>query len=398
MLRFIRHDIFFVRTRISGLLGIKLAFLSPALAAIWCIGVLGIEAQVAFSPGVEIQSVTDFYGPLSSYGTWYEQAAYGRCWHPVQVEPAWRPYSVGHWEWTDCGWYWISDEPWAWACYHYGSWAFDPVYGWLWIPGTEWAPAWVVWRESPEDDYIGWAPCAPGGVALEPSLFVFIDANHFRDRLRPNRLIVNNTSLIHRTRVINNITRETRHFDGRERRIAVNRGPGVDPIRRATGARIEPRPVQQVIAQTPIPREFRRFHTPSVVQQEQQQQRWQPAPAQRGPEEQQHIYRQPALPPAPTGRQEPRIYQEPSSTAPQRSPSPVQPSPPHVRREIPMPKQPQFTTPERTPFPTPREERGSQRFRGNTDTPEQTPPAAPPKGPPAGSQEEKRHDRDDQRR
>src|SRR5262245_45756193 len=116
------------------------------------------SAEVRFSAGIEIHSAADFYDPLTPYGEWVQVRSYGRCWRPTYItETDWRPYAVGHWEWTDCGWYWVSDEPWAWACYHYGSWVFDPPYGWVWAPGTEWAPAWVVWRESPE--YIGWAPC-----------------------------------------------------------------------------------------------------------------------------------------------------------------------------------------------------------------------------------------------
>jgi hypothetical protein len=54
------------------------------------------------------------------------------------------------------GWYWLSDEPFAWAVYHYGRWAFDPEIGWYWIPGRRWAPAWVVWSHT--DDEIAWAP------------------------------------------------------------------------------------------------------------------------------------------------------------------------------------------------------------------------------------------------
>jgi len=34
----------------------------------------------------------------------------------------------------------VSDEPWGWACYHYGTWVDDPAVGWVWVPGVEWAP------------------------------------------------------------------------------------------------------------------------------------------------------------------------------------------------------------------------------------------------------------------
>lgn len=34
------------------------------------------------------------------------------------------------------GWTWFSDEPFGWATYHYGRWAWDSQAGWLWVPGT----------------------------------------------------------------------------------------------------------------------------------------------------------------------------------------------------------------------------------------------------------------------
>src|SRR5256885_7848811 len=138
-------------------------------------GVRGGEIQ--FSAGITISSRGDFYEPLASYGTWVDVGTYGRCWHPARVEVGWRPYCEGQWEWTDCGWYWASDEPWAWACYHYGRWFEDPRLGWVWVPDVEWAPAWVYWREG--GDYVGWAPCPPEGVAIAPAFFVFVDAHHF---------------------------------------------------------------------------------------------------------------------------------------------------------------------------------------------------------------------------
>src|SRR6267154_2931303 len=153
--------------------GVRAVILLASITATSILFTSPARAEVAFSAGVEIHSSTDFNPPLSPYGQWVGVGTYGRCWRPLQVDAGWRTYTNGHWEWTDCGWYWVSDEPWAWACYHYGSWLYDPAYGWVWVPGTEWAPAWVVWREAPE--YIGWAPCGPGGVVLAASFFVFVD-------------------------------------------------------------------------------------------------------------------------------------------------------------------------------------------------------------------------------
>ncbi|HEY2775864.1 MAG TPA: DUF6600 domain-containing protein [Candidatus Binatia bacterium] len=101
-----------------------------------------------------------FRDALSSQGTWVQTADFGWAWYPAYRPAGWRPYTLGHWAWTDDGqWLWVSDEPFGWATYHYGRWYLDPAYGWIWIPGNVWAPAWVDWREC--DDFIGWAPLGP---------------------------------------------------------------------------------------------------------------------------------------------------------------------------------------------------------------------------------------------
>src|SRR5437899_10087829 len=220
---------------------------------------LGAAAQVGvtFSAGIEISSPQDFYDPLAGYGAWFDLPPYGRVWQPAEVDPAWRPYTVGHWEWTDVGRYWVSDEPWAWATYHYGSWVYDPTYAWLWIPGTQWAPAWVIWREGPQ--YIGWAPCGPGGIVLAPSLFVFVGIGHFHDPLRPGAFIVNNPTIIERTRVINHFHVVDHTFDGGvHRRVMMNDGPRVNVIEQAAGTRFTAQPVRQVVSREPVPSTIRR--------------------------------------------------------------------------------------------------------------------------------------------
>ncbi len=103
-----------------------------------------------------------FYDGLSPYGEWMTVGGGVYGWRPAGVHAGWRPYTVGRWRWTNYGWYWLSDEPWGWAVFHYGRWYYDDYYGWIWIPGYDWAPAWVEWRYSP--DYIGWAPLGPYAV------------------------------------------------------------------------------------------------------------------------------------------------------------------------------------------------------------------------------------------
>jgi hypothetical protein len=104
-------------------------------------------------------SVDFFYDSLAPQGDWVEVGDYGYCWHPRDVSEDWRPYTDGHWVFTDAGWTWVSDESWGWATYHYGRWARVEDEGWVWVPDTEWAPAWVSWRHS--DRYVGWAPLPP---------------------------------------------------------------------------------------------------------------------------------------------------------------------------------------------------------------------------------------------
>ena len=101
-----------------------------------------------------------FYDSLASYGAWLQTPDYGYVWQPAAVRTAgWRPYLDGSWVCSDHGWTWISNEPFGWACYHYGRWALLHDHGWIWVPGDQWAPAWVCWRGN--GSHIGWAPLPP---------------------------------------------------------------------------------------------------------------------------------------------------------------------------------------------------------------------------------------------
>jgi hypothetical protein len=116
----------------------------------------------------------------------------------------WRPYSDGHWVWTDYGWTWVSNQEWGDIPFHYGRWGWDDDIGWFWVPGTTWGPAWVSWRSN--DQYMGWAPLPPG---IE-----------YREGFERNRTIVGHTSMHNRI-----------YF--RDNRI-INEGIGIDEVRRFT--------------------------------------------------------------------------------------------------------------------------------------------------------------------
>ena len=190
-----------------------------------------------------------FYTELAPHGRWVVIADYGRCWVPVGVAAAWRPYTVGHWAYTEYGWTWVSDEPWGWATYHYGRWAILPGYGWTWLPGGVWAPAWVAWRCG--DGYVGWAPLPP--VRYRP----LGDRHFYADRIPAISFTFVNERLITEPEIhrhvlppVRNITiiRKTTNITKIEvvNKTVVNHGVPIDRIQRDTGRRIERVNVREV--------------------------------------------------------------------------------------------------------------------------------------------------------
>ena len=199
-------------------------------------------------PSVEIHAESDFYEPLTPHGEWVVIGGYGRCWRPGGVEAGWRPYCNGNWQRTEAGWYWASDEPWAWATYHYGRWDFTAQFGWYWVPQTQWAPAWVSWHEG--GGYIGWAPLLPSvrvsatgfvgfNIALiSPQAFVFVEQRRFADPIRPTTVVLNNTTIINKTVTITNIRIVNN--------TVINEGPATAVIEKASGRKVQAVPVQEL--------------------------------------------------------------------------------------------------------------------------------------------------------
>jgi hypothetical protein len=177
-----------------------------------------------------------FYDRLSQDGHWFNTDDYGYVWQPnVAVSTAsWRPYSDGHWVWTDRGWFWDSNENFGWATYHYGRWNEVDGVGWVWVPGQRWAPAWVSWRHTDDDDYVGWAPLpaestfsahvgvhpwADSYYGIGPAAYAFIRIGDFcrpsyREFCVPPQ---QNLTIINRTTNITNITYANN--------VIVNNGP-----------------------------------------------------------------------------------------------------------------------------------------------------------------------------
>ncbi len=197
---------------------------------------------------VVIRSEEDFYQPLSPYGRWEVVGSYGRCWIPARVEADWRPYCNGSWERTDAGWYWVSDEPWAWATYHHGRWDFSAGIGWYWVPRTQWAPAWVSWHHG--GGFVSWAPLHPsarigGGGNVEvdarviaPRAYVVVEERKFLQPVRPTTVVVNNTTIINKTVNITNVKVVNN--------TVINEGPQTQIIEKASGRKVHAVPAREL--------------------------------------------------------------------------------------------------------------------------------------------------------
>ena len=131
--------------------------------------------------------VRPYYGELSAYGSWTQVPDYGYVWYPRDVDAGWQPYADGHWAYGPAGYFWVGNEPWGWAPYHYGCWQWVARYGWCWIPGRVFAGAWVSWSWG--SAYVGWAPLDfwgrpgwRGGAryhgAYDPHSWTFVDYGH----------------------------------------------------------------------------------------------------------------------------------------------------------------------------------------------------------------------------
>jgi hypothetical protein len=192
-----------------------------------------------------------FYDDLQPYGSWFETPDYGYVYQPTIVvqDTSWRPYTRGRWACTNRGWAWVSDEPFGWACFHYGRWTLLAGRGWVWVPGDEWAPSWVCWREG--DDCIGWAPLPPETLCyrmrgwsssvevdfgIGHGCFTFVHCKHMADPIWRHCLpIGQNHIFIKQTTNITNI-----HID-RDR--VVCGGPRFEKLRALVG---RPWPVYQL--------------------------------------------------------------------------------------------------------------------------------------------------------
>ncbi len=151
------------------------------------------------------------YQDLDAYGHWHDAGEYGMVWTPVGIGADWAPYRYGHWVWiAPWGWTWVEDEPWGFAPFHYGRWAYYQN-SWCWVPGPlavrpVYAPALVAFvggggfsvAVGVGGGPVGWFPLGPGEV--------------FVPYYRTNRVYVQNINITN-TRV--SVTRITNVYDNR---------------------------------------------------------------------------------------------------------------------------------------------------------------------------------------
>ncbi|HKP65576.1 MAG TPA: DUF6600 domain-containing protein, partial [Casimicrobiaceae bacterium] len=157
------------------------------------------------------------YEDLDTYGTWSVQASYGNVWFPRTVRAGWAPYREGHWAWIDpWGWTWVDDEPWGFAPFHYGRWAYFDR-GWGWVPGPRtirpvYAPALVAFVGGSgfsvavsSGPAIGWFPLGPRDVYRPPYR---VSSNYFKQVNVSNTVInqVNITNVYNNYRTNTNVT------------------------------------------------------------------------------------------------------------------------------------------------------------------------------------------------
>lgn len=159
------------------------------------------------------------YEDLDDYGRWHYVADYGPVWTPIGIAPGWAPYRFGHWTWVaPWGWTWVEDEPWGFAPFHYGRWAFVES-GWCWVPGPVYvrpvyAPALVAFVGGGGfhlsvgiGEGVAWFPLGPHEVYVPPYRVSRVYVNNIN--ITNTRVNVTQVTNVYNTYTTNNVTRIT---------------------------------------------------------------------------------------------------------------------------------------------------------------------------------------------
>ena len=154
------------------------------------------------------------YEDLDDYGRWQYVGGYGTVWVPSNVASDWAPYRDGHWAYiSPWGWTWVDDEPWGFAPFHYGRWAYAGN-RWCWVPGPVavrpvYAPALVAFVGGVGISIgggpgVGWFPLAPGEVYVP----YYRGSRGYVERVNVTNTVVNVTRV---TNVYNVLQLESRN-------------------------------------------------------------------------------------------------------------------------------------------------------------------------------------------
>ena len=155
------------------------------------------------------------YEDLDDYGRWQYVGGYGTVWVPSNVASDWAPYRDGHWAYIDpWGWTWVDDEPWGFAPFHYGRWAYAGS-RWCWVPGPVavrpvYAPALVAFVGGVGISIgggpgVGWFPLAPGEVYVP----YYRGSRGYVERINVTNTVVNVTRVTNVYNVSANVTNIT---------------------------------------------------------------------------------------------------------------------------------------------------------------------------------------------
>jgi hypothetical protein len=228
------------------------------------------------------------YEDLDDYGHWQYVGGYGTVWVPANVASDWAPYRNGHWAYIDpWGWTWVEDEPWGFAPFHYGRWAYAGN-RWCWVPGPVavrpvYAPALVAFVGGAgiaigAGPGVAWFPLAPGEVYVP----YYRGSRRYVERLNVTNTVVNVTRVTNVYNIYNSNQRSATNITYLNQRVnngvtfvsretfvnarQVNRNLGHFDPRQFANAPIERRvPVQPIRASVLGSGAPARFRPPQAV-------------------------------------------------------------------------------------------------------------------------------------